>query len=187
MTTTATPVSASGAIAPECDHCESPTYHVSLIRYSDQTSAYLCNDCAPTIQEKQMNATTAQIAKAAGIAPRTKRFVLRDEYGIAYDGSRTEHVLSAVARHDLTPNLDQATHIAARAAVKAITTGRMNPTLANRMQQFTPYQVCKVVAYIVGTYGAQKLITDSVGPVADYWLNEHSDEITAIVEFATYA
>ena len=42
--------------------------------------------------------TAAQVARSVGVGPRSKRFVLRDGDGIAYDGSRTELVLAALAR-----------------------------------------------------------------------------------------
>ncbi len=120
--------------------------------------------------------TTAQIAKAAGIAPRTKRFVIRDEYGFAYDGSCTDHVLDALCRDDLTPGLDQATYIAARALRKCYATGRMNVELASRVRERSPYQLCKMVAHIVNGVGEDELIRHSVGQVADFWINEHRDE-----------
>ncbi|MEU7631673.1 hypothetical protein AB0C34_17045 [Nocardia sp. NPDC049220] len=123
-----------------------------------------------------MTVTAAQIAKAARIAPRTKRFVLRDEYGFAYDGNRTEHVLAAIGSVHHTPDLDQATHIAARALYKCFTTGRMNIQLASDVRQRSPYQLCKMIAHIVNGVGADALLAYSVGPVADYWINEHRDE-----------
>jgi hypothetical protein len=123
-----------------------------------------------------MSVTAAQIAKAAGIAPRTKHFVLRDEYGFAYDGSRIDHVLDALSRDDLAPGLDQATYIAARALRKCYSTGRMNVLLAASVRQRTPYQLCKMVAHIANGVGADELIRHSIGQVADFWINEHRDE-----------
>lgn len=120
--------------------------------------------------------TTSQIAKAAGIAPRTKRFVLRDEYGLAYEGGRADHVLAALQRDDLTPGLDHATYIAARALYKCYTTGRMNTLLAADVRQRSPYQLCKMVTHIVKGVGEQELLTHNIGQVADFWINEHRDE-----------
>lgn len=123
-----------------------------------------------------MTVTTAQIAKAAGIAPRTKDFVLRDEFGFAHDGSRTDHVLSALGRDDLTPGVGQAVYIAAHALRKCYVTGRMNSQLAATMPQRTPYQLCKMVAHIVNGVGTDQIIAHSVGPIADVWINAHRDE-----------
>src|SRR5690349_1634361 len=97
--------------------------------------------------EDEMSATT-EIAKAAGITPRTKRFVLRDEYGSTYSGSRSEHVLTALQRTDLV-QLDHRTFTVACALRKCYVTGRMNVDLARRVrEEKTPYQLCAMVAKI---------------------------------------
>lgn len=117
--------------------------------------------------------TTQTIAKAAGISPRTKRFVLTDEYGMAYDGGRTAHVLAALARSDKT-ELDQRIRIIAIAVQKSLSTARMNPALAVRMiADYSPYQVCGVVAKIADTYEG----FPSIGELADFWINAHAEEL----------
>lgn len=122
-----------------------------------------------------MNATkTRDVAKAAGIASRTKRFVLRDQYGVAYDGGRSEHVLAALCRSDKTPDLDWRTRTIANAVYKSITTGRMNPSLAVRMTaDYSPYQVCGVVAKIAQMYDGEP----TIGELADFWINAHAEEL----------
>lgn len=118
--------------------------------------------------------TTAQIARAAGISPRTKRFVLRDEYGLAYDGGQAAHVLAALARSDKTPDLDQRTRIVAIAVSKSYNTGRMNSGLAVRMvADYSPYQVCGVVATIAERYQGEP----TIGELADFWINRHAEEL----------
>ncbi|MFF4026934.1 hypothetical protein ACFYY5_29200 [Nocardia elegans] len=117
-----------------------------------------------------MTATAAQIAKAAGIAPRTKHFVLRDEYGFALNGGRTEHVLTAIQRVD---GIDQRTRVAASALFKCYTTGRMNIDLARRVrEQYSPYQLCGLVVKIANAYDG----VPTIGDLADFWINEHRNE-----------
>jgi hypothetical protein len=121
------------------------------------------------------NPTAAQIARAAGIAPRTKNFVLRDEYGFAFDGSRTEHVLDALQREDLAPGLGQRTRICAIALRKCYATGRMNVELARHVRErCTPYQLCALLARITALYPG----FPTVGELADGWINEHREELT---------
>jgi hypothetical protein len=118
-----------------------------------------------------MSVTTAQIAKAAGIAPRTKNFVLRDEYGFALDGGRTIHVLAAIQKVDI---MDQRTKVAALALFKCYTTGRMNAELARRVrEQYSPYQLCGLVVKIAENYDG----TPTIGDLADFWINAHRDEL----------
>jgi hypothetical protein len=117
---------------------------------------------------------TKTIAAAAGIAPRTRKFALTDEFGSRFDGGRTSHVLAALARSDKTPELDQRTRIVAMAVQKSLSTGRMTPALAVRMiADYTPYQVCGVVAKI-----AEKFEGDpTIGELADFWINAHAEEL----------
>lgn len=132
-----------------------------------------CSEIAPI--------TAKQVAQAAGIAPRTKQFTLRDEYGdprcdadgFRFEGCRTEHVLLAIA---FANNVDGSVDIAARAIYKSFTTGRMRIDLVRHFREdLTPYQICAAVAKVVNEYGTYNLHTRSVGAVADYWLNEHAD------------
>ncbi|QYN17518.1 hypothetical protein [Amycolatopsis sp. DSM 110486] len=118
--------------------------------------------------------TAATVANAAGIAPRTKHYVLRDEYGIAYDGNRSTHVLAALQRSDRTPDLDHAVRIAAMGLYKAFTTGRMNIHLARRVrEQYSPYQLCALVARIANEAGPDA----TIGYLADHWINQHADNL----------
>lgn len=118
--------------------------------------------------------TAKQIAKAAGISPNTKRFVLTDEYGFAYDGSRNEHVLAALQRSDKTPDLPQDARIVAMGIYKSLTTARMNVMLANRVREdYSPYRLCQMVAQVANKVGPNP----SIGLIADTWLNEHKDEL----------
>lgn len=119
--------------------------------------------------------TTQTIAKAAGIAPRTRKFVLTDECGFAYDGNRNTHVLAALNRSDKTPELDERTRRIAQAVYKSLTTtGRMNSSLAVRiLADYTPYQVCGVVAKISEKFEGEP----TIGELADFWINKHAEEL----------
>jgi hypothetical protein len=117
--------------------------------------------------------TARTIAASAGIAPRTKRFILRDEYDLAYDGGRTEHVLAALSRSDKTPGLGQHTRKVAYSIYKCLTTGRMNPTLSLRIQGYSPYRVCALVAKVAST--TEESI--QIGELADDWINQHADQL----------
>lgn len=111
-----------------------------------------------------MPKTAREIANAAGIAPRTKRFVLTDEYGFACEGSRSELVLAALARSDKT-DLPAEVHTAAYALRKYVNTGRSPADFAMRVMSATPYQVCAMVATIV-----RDCPETTIGGICDDWL-----------------
>lgn len=120
-----------------------------------------------------MNITAKQIAQAAGIAPRTKRFVLRDENGYPYDGYRSSHVLAALGRSDKSPGLPADVHKTAYALWKSLNTARMNLELARRVREdYSPYRLCVLVAQV---YNANP--GASVGELADFWINAHAAEL----------
>jgi hypothetical protein len=120
-----------------------------------------------------MTTTAKEIAQAAGIAPATKRFVLRDEFGLAYDGGRSAHVLAALCRSDKTPALSAGVHTTAYAIWKCLTTARMNLELGRRIREdYSPYRICALVAQVANaTPGAQ------IGELADFWINAHAAEL----------
>lgn len=123
---------------------------------------------------KNTRTTTAKIAQAAGITPRTKHFVLRDDVGVAYPGSRAEHVLAALQRADRSPGLNQTARTAAMGLYKCFTTGRMDFQLARRVrEQYTPYQLCALVARIAGEAGPDA----TIGSLADDWINQHANNL----------
>lgn len=115
--------------------------------------------------------TTVQVAKAAGISPRTKKFTLHDQDGIPYDGSRSDLVLAALSRNDKT-NLPVEVHTVAYAIRKSMVTARMRPELATRIGGYTPYQVCALVARVTQAHPEP-----CIGLLADDWLNDHADEL----------
>ena len=118
-----------------------------------------------------MNVTTAQIAKAAGISPRTKKFVLRDEWGLPYDGERVDHVIAALSRNDKAPGLPSHVYTAAYALWKCYRTGRMSDyALLRRVrEQYTPYQLCALVAKIHNAAPEAQ-----IGELADDWINANA-------------
>lgn len=117
------------------------------------------------MQTTAMIEKAADVARAAGIAPRTKRYVLRDEYGFAYDGGRYEHVLSALMRSDKTDGLSFKVRTVAMALHKSISSARMNPTSSLRIQAYTPYQLCALVARI-----ANECPETTIGGICDGWI-----------------
>lgn len=116
--------------------------------------------------------TGRQLAAAIGIGPRTKRFVLRDSDGIPYDGRRAHLVLAALARSDRTPDLSADVHTVAYALHKSLTTARMNPAIANRVCELTPYQLCALVARVV-----RDCPETTTGGICDTWLPRHQSEL----------
>ena len=111
--------------------------------------------------------TAATIAQAAGIAPRTKKVEIRDEYGfvVSDDMWRYQVVLAKVGRSDLTPDLDTRIRTVAWALSKCMDTGRMNPVSKLRIAAYTPYQLCKLVARI-----ADECPETTIGGICDIWL-----------------
>lgn len=117
-----------------------------------------------------MNAAT--IARAAKIAPRTKNFVVRDEYGLPYEGRRYTHVLSALSRSDLTPDLDTRPHTVAYALLKSMSSARMPAESVNRIATYSPYQLCALVARI-----AAECPETTIGGICDIWIAAHHKEL----------
>lgn len=119
-----------------------------------------------------MATTARQIAKAAHIGTRTRTFKLTDEYGFAYDGRRYQLVLSALSRSDKTPDLDARIHTVAYALLKSMGSGRMAPVSMSRLADYTPYQLCRLVARI-----ASECPETTIGGICDGWLADHHAEL----------
>lgn len=96
------------------------------------------------------NTTARDIAKAAGIGTRTRRVVIRDEYGFVISGEGRSYAdtLAVLSRSDLTPGLSARVHTVAYALRKCMVSGRMNPTSENRIAAYSPYRLCALVARI---------------------------------------
>lgn len=111
--------------------------------------------------------STAKIAKAAKIAPRTKKVEIRDRDGFLLSGTgpRYGDVLAILSRSDLTPDLDARTHRVAYALRKCMMSARMPATSELRIGSYTPYQLCAVVARIV-----RECPEDTIGGICDTWL-----------------
>lgn len=115
----------------------------------------------------------ADLASAAGIGTRTKWFILREPDGYAYeDQGRFNNVTAALCRADITPDLDARVHTVAYALRKSVLTSRMNPVSALRIQTYTPYQICKLVAQI-----ANDCPETTTGGICDDWLAQHHEEL----------
>jgi hypothetical protein len=118
------------------------------------------------------NVKTSAIASAIKVAPRTRRFVLRDEDGFAYDGRRAHLVLAALSRSDKSPALTAEIHTVAYALYKSMTTARMSATVAMRICELSPYQVCGIVAKV-----ASECPETTTGGICDDWLPKHQHEL----------
>lgn len=109
--------------------------------------------------------TARDIARSIGVAPRTKRFILRDEYGMACEGRHYTHVFSALARSDKTPDLSSRIHTVAYALLKCMASGRMPAESENRIAVYSPYRMCALVARI-----ANECPETTIGGICDTWL-----------------
>lgn len=123
--------------------------------------------------------TASQIAKAVGIAPRTKRYRALNTNGypllMVGEAERWEEVFYAIraARTD-RQTVSMRTFIVVCALTKAMHTCRMNVHLARRIrEQYTPYQLCMLVAKISAKFEGQP----SIGELADEWINKHADQL----------
>lgn len=119
--------------------------------------------------------STQQIAQAIKVAPRTKRFELRDEEGIRYDGGRTDLVLAALSRSDKTPDLPAQAHTVAYAIRKSLVTARMNPVAACELTAMSPYQVCALVAAVI-----RECPETTPGGICDGWLPANIQRLVAV-------
>ncbi len=118
--------------------------------------------------------TTGQVARSIGVGPRSKRFVLRDADGVAYDGSRSELVLAALSRSDKSPDLPADVHTVAYAVRKSLVTARMRPGPALRLRAMSPYRVCGLVARV-----AQECPETTTGGICDDWLPGNIERLTS--------
>lgn len=118
--------------------------------------------------------TAKEIAKAARIAPRTKNVVIRDEYGfvISGGGRRYADVLAVLARSDLSPGASHRVHTVAYALRKCMVSGRMNAISENRIADYSPYQLCALVARI-----ANECPETTIGGICDRWLLARHNEL----------
>lgn len=116
--------------------------------------------------------TARQIAQAAGIAPATKRYVLRDECGLPYEGRQYTHVLGALSRSDRTPDLSARIHTVAYALFKCMTSARMDAVSVNRIATYSPYRLCALVARV-----ALECPETTIGGICDGWLIRHHTEL----------
>jgi hypothetical protein len=121
-----------------------------------------------------MEITAVQVARSAGVGPRTKRFVLRDADGVPYDGGRAEMVLAALSRGDKTPDLPAEVHTVAYAVRKSLVTARMRPGPSVRLQAMSPYRICAQVAAV-----ARECPETTTGGICDGWLPQHIERLTS--------
>lgn len=116
--------------------------------------------------------TAREIAQAAGIGTRTRQFVLRDEFGMAYDGRRYELVLAALSRSDRAPLLPSRVRTVAYALRKSMVSARMPSLSSARIAEYSPYQLCALVARIV-----RECPETTIGGICDGWIARHHHEL----------
>jgi hypothetical protein len=118
--------------------------------------------------------TSRQIAAALGIGTRTRNYVMRDREGYTILGAcglpRYQLVLSALSRSDVS-DVTTRVHTVAYALLKCVSTGRMHPVSSLRIQAYTPYRLCMLVARI-----AAECPETTIGGICDVWLlDNHTD------------
>lgn len=119
--------------------------------------------------------TARQIAKALGVGTRTRHYAMRDLEGYGISGTigldSFTAVLSALSRSDcFACDSDMATrvHTVAYALLKCISTGRMICGTSLRVQAYSPYRLCALVARI-----ARECDETTIGGICDGWLIEN--------------
>lgn len=117
--------------------------------------------------------TAREIAKAIGVGTRTRDYVMKDREGFYVTGQAGTpgyvKVLSSLMRSDVS-DVTFRIRLVAIALHKSISTGRMHPVSSTRIQAYTPYQLCKLVARIASEY-PEDLVT--IGDVCDGWLKDN--------------
>lgn len=115
--------------------------------------------------------TAREIAKAIGVAPRTRNYEMRDRDGYTILGTlsspRYAKVLCSLSRSDIS-DVSFRVRIVAMALYKSISTGRMHPVASTRIQAYTPYQICTLVARI-----ARECPETTIGGICDVWIAEN--------------
>lgn len=114
--------------------------------------------------------SATKIASAAKIYPSTKKVVIRDRLGdvISGQGMRYADVLALISRNDLTAGLDSRTYTVAYALRKCMISGRMDPVSELRIAQYTPHQICKLVARI-----SRECPETTIGGICDDWIPQN--------------
>lgn len=121
-------------------------------------------DCPPPL-------TVREITGAAGISPRSKQVRVGNTMAMielaGMPGS--EAALAVLASHPFNrmpagPRKRRC-GVVARALLKAMSTGRLNPIAASRIRGYTPWQVCKLVERI-----SRDCPESQLGMMCDVWI-----------------
>lgn len=114
--------------------------------------------------------SATKIAAAAKIHPGTKKVVIRDRFGdvVSGQGPRYADVLALISRNDLTAGLDSRTYTVAYALRKCMISGRMEAVSELRIAQYTPHQICKLVARI-----SRECPETTLGGICDDWIPQN--------------
>ena len=128
-------------------------------------------DCPPPL-------TVKEIAGGAGIAPRSK-YVKVDDFDAMCelrDMHRSEAVLAVLASYDFNrmaagPRKDRC-RLVGRALLKAMSTGRLNPTATMRINSYTPWQVCALVQRI-----SRDCPESQLGMMCDVWICQSHESL----------
>lgn len=121
-------------------------------------------DCPPPL-------TVREIAAAAAIGPRSTQVRVDDLMAMTElrDMPRSEAVLAVLASHTFNRMPDGARKnrcgVVARALLKAMSTARLNPVATSRIQGYTPWRVCQLVARI-----SRDCPESQLGMMCDVWI-----------------
>lgn len=116
--------------------------------------------------------TTKNLMRALGVHHNQKTFILRDEYGISYEGHPVLLALAALSRTDVTPTLSADVHRVAYAIHKCIASGRMPTSAHLRIHGYKISRLCGMVAQVHAD-----CYDKTIGEIADSWLIQHADEL----------
>lgn len=119
--------------------------------------------------------TTRDIARAIGVAPRTVRFEVTNRDGFTEIDSmwlpRWEKILVSLSRTDIS-DVSQRVHTVAYALHKSISSARMSPVDAMRIQAYTPYRLCALVSRI-----ARECPETTIGGICDVWIQGNHESL----------
>ncbi len=115
---------------------------------------------------------TSDLMRALGVGNNARAFILRDEFGIRYEGPPVQLALAALSRADHTPDLPADVHRVAYAIYKSMATGRMTPAAVMRIQSYKISKLCGLVARV-----HEECYDKTIGEIADSWLIQHAEEL----------
>jgi hypothetical protein len=136
-----------------------------------QLAARHAGDCPPPL-------TVREVARAAAIGPQSKEVKVDDRMAMTElrDMPRSEAVLAVLASHQFSRLpagfRKNRCGVVARALLKAVSTGRLNPTATLRIHGYTPWQVCQLVERI-----SRECPECELGMMCDDWICRNHESL----------